>query len=471
MREFDFVSFFELAIELSAQKDLSVLFERILREAMVLTSSDAGTMYVLEENELQPTNMITLSQNIDKSSDREEIEHPPVPLNRDHICAVSAIDKRLINISNVYESEDFDFSSSRTYDTMTGYYTGAMLVVPMLDEDHDCVGILQLINPMKDGSIISYTDEDELVIRALTSFAAISLNNRKMSHEIHQLLHSFVQTMVDAIDTRSPYNANHTRKMVAYAEGFLKWVEETGADFHIKEKKKEPFIMSVWLHDIGKLLIPMEIMDKSTRLGTATERVLHRIVVAILMEKISGTPERIAEIEEARDFILKINNVGYLDDEKREKIHNISKIMVKNEKDETIPLLTKNEVESLSIKRGTLTPAERRIIEDHVVYTKYMLLDMHFFGRYKCLPEIAAGHHEFLDGSGYPDHKKEKDISQETRLLTILDIYDALTAEDRPYKPPETPENAFGILQTMADMGKVDGHILSLFKESKAWII
>lgn len=469
MKDFNYARFFELAIDLTAQKDLGALFGRIVNEAMDLTASDAGTLYILEGERLQFHYMITRSMNVDKCAERGEIDIPPVPLGRQHICAVSAIEKRLINVANVYESDEYDFSGAKNYDRMTGYHTGSMLVVPMLDDDEDCIGVLQLINPMDGKSILKYTAEDEWVIRALSSFAAISLNNRRKSIEIRELLDSFVRVMVNAVDTRSPYNANHTRKMVQYAERFLKWAEDTGADFAIGSKDVDPFLMSVWLHDIGKLLIPLEIMDKPTRLGAGLDRVLDRITIAILMEKLQGSEKNIQILEDARKEILDINSLGFLTDEKEAVLKKISGISYTDENGEVRPLLTKEEKEALGIKKGTLTAAERKAIEDHVVYTARMLSDMSFKGRYMRVPAIAGGHHEFLDGSGYPDRKKDGDIPIETRLLTILDVYDALTAEDRPYKPPMPPQKAFSILEDMAKEGKLDMNILLLFKQSRVW--
>lgn len=469
MKEFNYASFLELAIDLSVERNLGKLFGRILNEAMTLTGCDAGTLYILEEDKLHFHYMITKSVGVDKCAERGEIDIPPVPIGRQHICAVSALDKKLINIPDVYKSTDYDFSGAKRYDSMTGYHTGSMLVIPMLDDEDKCLGVLQLINVVDGENILPFTLEDEWVIRALSSFAAISLKNRQLTEEIKEILRSFVMVMVDAIDTRSPYNANHTKSMVGYAEKFLRWTEESQADFRIEEKDYEPFLMSVWLHDIGKLLIPLEIMDKATRLGDALKDVMHRITVGILMEKIQGTPEKIKIIEDARDLILDINNSGFLTDEKAELLSGLNDIKIMDENGNDIPLLNSEEMTCLSIKRGTLTDDERRKIEDHVTYTGQMLRGMNFSGRYKDVPKVAGGHHELLDGSGYPDKVKENDIPKETRLLTILDVYDALTAEDRPYKPPMQPDKAFEILGDMAKNGKIDEEILGLFIKSKAW--
>lgn len=462
-------NFFELGIALSAEKDRAKLFGRILNEALELTGADAGTIYILDKDYLEFNYMITKSKGVNRSSDRGEISIPPVKLGRTHVCACCAIDKKLINIPDIYDSKEYDFSGAQNYDSLNDYRTKSMLVVPMLDETGDCIGVLQLINDTENGKIVAFDEMDEQVIRAFASFAAISLNNRILNDSINELLKSFVTIMVEAIDTRSPYNANHTKSMVKYGERFLKWASENNAGFRISEKDKAPYIMSIWLHDIGKLLIPLEVMDKATRLGDKLDKVLNRITIAILMERIDGSEEKIEKLKDAREFILSINESGFLADDKKQKLDEIAKMNCKDENGNIISVLQPDELDSLSIVKGTLTSGEREIIQSHVEYTDKMLSGMNFSGRYRIVPDIAGAHHEFIDGSGYPKGKKEEELSKETRLLTILDIFDALIAEDRPYKPPLPIEKAFGILDNMAEEGKLDKDILKMFKESKVW--
>lgn len=460
---------FDLGIALSAEKDSANLFGRILNEAIDLTESDAGTIYILEDNKLLFNYMITRSKGVDQSADRGEITIPPVPLGREHVAACCALDKELINIADVYENAEYDFSGAQKYDKLNNYRTKSMLVVPMLDETDDCIGVLQLINAKAADGTVPYNGDDENVIRALASFAAVSLNNKMMAEEINDLLHSFVTVMVGAIDTRSPYNANHTKSMVKYGERFVQWLDDNKSEYRIKDKDKDPFLMSIWLHDIGKLLIPLEVMDKATRLGERLEKVDTRLTIAILMERINGTPDKIEKIEEARALIHEINNSGFLPDDKYDSIMEVAKMKCQDENGNMIKLLTDDEVAALTIKRGTLTDDERKIMENHVVYTNKMLSGMKFSGRYKNVVGVASSHHELIDGSGYPNHDCGDDVSKQTRILTILDVFDALTAEDRPYKPPMPIDKAFAILDDMAANNKIDKTILELFKESKAW--
>ena len=365
---------FKLGIALSAEKDRAALFGMILNEAMDLTNSDAGTIYILENEQLRFNYMITRSKNVDQSADRNEITIPPVPMSRSHVCACCALDKQLINIEDIYLNSTYDFAGAQRYDALNDYRTKSMPVVPMLDDTDDCIGVLQLINATKGNAARSYDEDDEKVIRALASFAAVSLNNRLLSEEINDLLHSFVTVMVGAIDTRSPYNANHTKSMVKYGEKFLDWVDRNDCDFKIRDKDKDPFIMSIWLHDIGKLLIPLEIMDKATRLGDRLKDINNRITIAILMEKLADRPDKVKALEEARDFIVQINEAGFMPDEKLERVSELAKMSCLDENGNEIKLLKDDEIASLSIRKGTLTEAERHIMESHVEYTMKMRL-------------------------------------------------------------------------------------------------
>jgi len=476
---FDLNRMISIAIDISAERDFDRLMQKILLEAMDVCHCDAGTVYMKEKDHLIFSTMFTKSQGLTIEEQNSRTMPPPVPLKRTHVCACAVIDNKKINIPDVYESKDYDFAGAQKYDAMTGYRTGSMLVIPMCDEKGEIIGVLQLINSLSDtGEIIPFDPEYEQIVSALASLAAVSLNNHKLAQEISDLLHSFVRVMVDAIDARSSYNANHTRSMVRYAEKFVAWLDETGQDFRIPENEQDAFLMSIWLHDIGKLIIPLEIMDKPDRLGGMHDGLKSRVEIAILMERIRSfeDPDSAAEclmkekdLRMAWEDIESANSAGFLDDERLAKLRSYAGITCLDSEGETIPLLTDAELEAITVRKGTLTDDERHQIEEHVVYTARMLDQMNFKGVYEQVPFWAGAHHELLNGAGYPRKLTADDIPNEVRLLTILDVYDALTAEDRPYKPPMPSEKAFSILESMRDEGRIDGDILELFKESGAW--
>ena len=468
-----------IAIALSAEKDTSKVLDMILQVAMRISHCDAGTVYVVEDDHLNFHNSYTYAKGFLNESTAKKNTMPPVPISREYVSACAVIDKKEINIADVYASDQYDFSGAKKYDKMSGYRTRSMMVIPMENDRGEVIGVLQLINAQDEsGNIVAFPEKDEDIIKALASLGAVILTNRRLSEQVSETLHSLVRVMVEAIETRSSYNANHTKNMAFYADRFLTYIGENGDERKLEEEERDAFLMSVWLHDIGKLVIPLEIMDKPTRLGTLEEKVKNRVTIACLMEEITGyrEPERRKECEEkiriikdALALILDSNTKGFLPDETIEELEKAAEIGCLTEDGREVPLLAKDELTAITVRKGTLTDEERSIMQSHVTYTLRMLKKMHFEGYYKNVPKWAAGHHEFLDGTGYPDHLKAEDISKEVRLLTIIDVYDALTAEDRPYKPPMPPKKAFSILDSMSDEGKIDKKILQMFKDSGAW--
>ena len=469
----------KLAIALSAEKNFDKLMQTILIEAMEICNCDAGTVYVLKDEFLHFHTMFTKSKGTTVEEQSKNINLPPVPLGRKNVCACSALDNKLINIPDVYESKEYDFSGAQKYDSITGYRTGSMLVIPMADDKNEIIGVLQLINAQDtQGKTISFKKEYEETISALGSLAAVSLNNHRLAEEVNNLLHSFVEVMVDAIDARSSYNANHTRSMVGYASRFIDWLSKTGNDWKFTEDSKDAFLMSIWLHDIGKLIVPLEVLDKPDRLGTLKPGIKSKIEIASLKEEILSLKdpskekeclEKIEKLKSAWEAIEKANMAGFLPDEQIDKLKEYAKITCKSADDKEEPLLNEKELEAITIRKGTLTDGERKQIQSHVSYTARMLEKMVFKGIYKNVPFWAGSHHELLNGNGYPKHLKGDELPKETRLLTIIDVYDALTAEDRPYKPPMPSEKAFAILESMMKDGEIDESILNMFKESNAW--
>lgn len=316
------------------------------------------------------------------------------------------------------------------------------------------------------------------VISDNTEAVELFISNKRLANQVINLMNSFVEVMVTETEERSAYNADHTKNMVCFANKYLEWLRANGQLKNYTNENTAPFIMSIWLHDIGKLLVPFEVMDKPSRLGSKLENIMHRIEISLLMLRIRSLsdPSLNAECEkaanslaEAKEIIITSNTSVYLNDETIEKLKNIAGIKCITSDGKEIPLLNDDELEAITIISGTLTSAERKIVESHVWYTKELLSKMEFRGEYRMVPFWAAAHHEMLDGSGYPDGLTACDIPWEARLLTVIDIYEALTAQNRPYKSPVAPEEAFDILRSMAKSGKLDEKILESFYESGAW--
>ncbi|MBO5329002.1 MAG: GAF domain-containing protein [Anaerotignum sp.] len=480
MNEIRIDKLLEIGIALSREKDDDKLLGLILHEAMEMTSCDGGTLYIYDGESLRFHIMITRSMNHYKGGKKDPVDLPPVPMRRSHVCACSAMEKKLINISDVYEhTEEYDFSGPKNYDKMTGYRTQSMLVVPMEDENGDVIGVLQLINAKdSEGNTIPFEQGYEKVISSLASQTAICLTNMKHSAEIMDLLDSFVRVMSTAIDARTPYNANHTKNMVRYGERFLRYLRETDNDWQMDEQQEKEFLMSVWLHDIGKLVIPLGVMDKETRLGSRLSEVEHRFEKIALLWELSYAKGELTEAEleekqaflaESRATILSANKAGFLPDEMLDKVKEIAAHTFLDTDGAERPFLTEEELTCMMIRKGTLSDEERKIMQSHVEMTEKFLNEVHFPKRFSNVTRWASSHHELLNGKGYPRHLMQEDIEKEVRLLSILDIFDALTARDRPYKPPMPTEKAFFVLEDMVKFGELDGEILKLFKDSNAW--
>lgn len=481
----------QIGIALSADDDTNHLLQRILDTAMDLTGCDAGILYIRKDDKLcfyisHQKGLHPVSPQ-DASNPTQPLGLPSISLQQNHICAWVALQKMLVNISDVHympqEDNDwmpsFDFADVRHYDEMTGYHTQSMLIVPMLDKDHETVGVIQCINALDDaGRVVSFAPECEQILLCLASQCAILLANLTYRKEITDLLQSFVQMMSIAIDARTPYNANHTRNMASYAEVFLQWLRDVDHPRQMSKKNENEFLMAVWLHDIGKLIIPLHIMNKSTRLGNKLKDVEHRFQVIGLLDQLAlakgeCTPRefrtRTRKREQALHTIHQANAVGYLSDDQLAALQEIQQWTYTSETGEELPWLTADEMHSLNVRSGTLTQEEREIMNSHVTLTSRMLDTMAFSRGYHNVPLWAGAHHEFLNGTGYPNHLKGDQIPWEVRLLTLLDIFEALTARDRPYKSPMPVAKALAILNDMVKQGQLDGDIVRLFTESRAW--
>ena len=476
----DMERYLDMSLALTSERDREALLSSILDTAMDVSHSDAGTLYLLEDDGLHFCRMVTRSQGIRQGGHADPITLPPVPMEEKYVCSWVALHNEAINVADVHTDTHVDFTGSLRYDAMTGYCTTSMLVVPMSNDRGELIGVTQLINALdENGNTIPYDPEIELLVQAMSSQAAISITNMQYAEQITALLDSLVGALSTAIDERSHYNANHTRNMVRYGENFLNWLEETGHPWRFDENKRRTFLMSVWLHDVGKLVVPLEVMDKETRLGPALEEIRKRFATIGLLDRIAKLEGRIAAEElEKRDaeradtlaFIERVNRAGFLPDPDLARIAALAERTYVDENGETRPWITENERGCLSIRKGTLTDEERSVMQSHVVVTGRILSQVTFPKIYGQVPAWAAAHHELLNGKGYPNHVTAEQIPPEVRLLTILDVFDALTARDRPYKPSMPLSKALSILHSMVEEGGVDGEILQLFEESEAWV-
>ncbi|MCL6639067.1 MAG: GAF domain-containing protein [Firmicutes bacterium] len=487
-----------IGIALSAEKNHNRLLEIIVTEARNITACDAGTLYLKQGDMLVFKIIQNQSLKIFLGGSGEKIQLPPVPLKKENVSAYVALSGRTVNIPDVYTYDGFDFSGPRNYDKMTGYRTKSMLVVPMENHEGEIIGVLQLINSLEEDNktIRPFPVHYQKVIQSLASQAAIALTNATLIKDIENLFNSFVEVMATAIDARTPYNANHTRRVAmlarAVAEAINQSREGNWSQVYFDHERLDQLTMAGWLHDIGKIATPLSVMNKATRLEGRIELVLQRLDYiykaqtasslekqlkllkegrgAEAAEEESLLSRKLTRLKELKELIIKCDHPAtFIDDTIEKQLCALTSCTYVNEEGLELPILTPGELENLCIRRGTLNNKEREIMEQHVEVTAKMLEKIPFIKKFKDVPRFASMHHELLDGNGYPRGLAGDDIPLEARILSLVDIFDALTACDRPYKKAMPVEDALRILGFMAKEGKLDAELFRLFQEYRVW--
>lgn len=458
----------DTGVALSSMKDKNALFDMIIDACMEITECDGGTLYICKEDCLEFKIMKTVSLNIDKGKRGEIINLPPVSLSPENICAYSAMNKEILNIKDVYNSDLFDFSGPKKYDSLNGYHTQSMMTIPLVDGDDKCQGVLQLINALdENGNIIPFDKELEDIVLALASQAAIALSNLIYQKDLKQMIWSFTEAMTEAVDANTPYNGSHSRNVARLAGILADKINEHyllgDIDELFDENRKNALLMGAYLHDIGKVAIPHSVMNKPDRLGERAELLFIKLKY---YQAISKTESDVDKINQAIEIAKVINDAGYVNDELYDAL-----LKIIDEKIETTEgikdIFSEEEKECLMIRKGTLTDAERKVMQSHVEMTKRILSKVYFTEKFKFSPEFAAQHHEALDGSGYPDGVKSDKLHFESKILAVVDVCDALMAVDRPYKKPMPIDKVFDILHDMAlKEGKLDNTLVTYLEEA-----
>ena len=477
----DFKDILKVGIQLTVEKDGNKLLNTIVDKGMQITNCDASTLYLYEDNVLKFRIMRTISQNVCRGVDGEPItDIPPVPFKEENVCAYTAIHRKVVNIEDVYHSEEFDFSGPKRYDAMTGFRTQSMLVIPVENNTGDLIGVLQMMNAQdENGNVIPFDPQYEIIIRSLGSLAAIELSNIQYVEEIKEQLHSFVEAMATAIDERTPYIGSHTRKVAEYATILAKKINEKyeagECEEAFDEERLEKLQLAALLHDIGKMIVPRSVMNRATRMDRDMAALEDRLALLTCYYEIDALKgkittdeyeEKAALLKDILEFVHRIDNVGFLQQEDFDRVQEIAKMYYEKEDGEKVYYITERERVCLSVRKGTLTDEDRAIMESHVTMTAKILSKVHFNKNYIDVPRWAAEHHEYLNGSGYPNHINGEQLDTETRILAIADIYDALTASDRPYKPPMPKAKACAILHSMVEEGKLEGRFVDWLEEA-----
>lgn len=496
----------QIGSALSAERNLDALLEMIVEEAMNFTNADGGTIYIMTPDERGIAFKILRTRSLNfkmGGPSGKPIPFPPVKLfkddgsrNEQQVSAYVALTGQTVNIPDVYEVEGFDFQGTKGFDKNTGYRSKSMMVVAMRNHENEIIGVLQLLNAMDHKSeVIPFSGEYQELIESLASQAAVALTTTQLIHDLRQLLDSFIQVIASAIDEKSPYTGGHIRRVAELTQGIAKAMGDTQdgkyADFTMNQDEHNELRIAAWMHDIGKITTPEYVVDKATKLETIYDRVntviskfeiikrdaeVQRMqeVVAISASRARNKKARLAEAQAAFDArmkkidediaFIKTCNIGgeFMEDAKIERLKQIGQQKIRMEGAD-LPLLTDNEIYNLSIRRGTLTEEERIVIQNHVVLTIKMLQKLPWPKKLSRVTEWAGGHHEKLDGSGYPNGLKAEDLTTQARIMAVADIFEALTAADRPYKPGKKISECIKILLFMVKDNHIDKDIVDFF--------
>ena len=498
-----------IGIALSSELDIDELLEMIVDESRRFTRADGGTLYIVSDDKKYLRGKIvqndTLETRIGGTSPVEIDEQvfAPIPLavdgqmNHANVSAFVANTGRSVNIEDVFETEEFDFAGPRLFYEKVGFRTKSMLVVPLRNHEDDIIGVMMLLNAQDTDQdvVIPFSLDHQNLISALASQAAVGITNAQLIQDLQNLFDAFIQSIASAIDEKSTYTGGHIRRVadltMMLAEEINQTEESLWGRLNFTEDELNELRIAAWMHDVGKITTPEYVVDKATKLETIFDRVeivrtryevLKRDAeIAALKKKIAlmgeDEPEGWADVERSLEqqltevgeelaFISQCNTGGeYMADEDLERIRKIAS--------QTFLLggephvrLTKNEVHNLSIRKGTLTDGERDVINNHAAVSVKMLSQLPFSKNLSKVPEYAGGHHEKLNGLGYPEGLAAEELPLQARIMAVADILEALTAPDRPYREPMPLSQALKIIDFMVKDGELDGKIVDLLINS-----
>ncbi|MBA3058221.1 MAG: GAF domain-containing protein [Gammaproteobacteria bacterium] len=502
----------DIGASLSKERDITRLLEQILLAAKTITHADGGTLYRMMEDgrtlrfETLRTDSLGIAMG---GTSGVAISFPDLLLYDDSgvpngslVAAYAAIHSQTVNIADAYstsDTPDFDFSGTRLFDARTGYRSQSMLAVPMKNHEGEVIGVLQLINAQAPdtGKVVSFSTADQSLAESLASQAAIALSSRLLMTQLEDLFESFVSLINLAIDEKSPYTGGHCQRVPALTMLLADAVSATTtgplAGFKMDERDRYELKIAGLLHDCGKIITPVHVVDKATKLHTLFDRihlidtrfeVLKRDVelqalrqqlslrgctdAAAESDVLADCQERIASLDADRDF-LRCANVGSesMPEMSMQHVRDIGNgRRWRNVEGVETEFLSADEIENLTVRAGTLTLAERDTINYHIVATIKMLEQLPWPSHLKNVPEYAGGHHERMDGKGYPKGLTREQMSVQARIMGIADIFEALTARDRPYKLGMKLSQAMSIMASFKANGHIDPDIFDIFLQS-----
>ncbi|MDO9393935.1 MAG: HD domain-containing phosphohydrolase [Methylotenera sp.] len=500
-----------IGVALSAERDNKRLLEMILLGAQEITNADGGTLYTItDDKHLKFEMMSNKTLNIALGGTTgKEIPFLPIPMyledgspNLTTVVAYATLNDKTVNIENVYQTQDFDFTGTRKYDEKTGYHSQSFLTIPMKNHEEEVIGVLQLINAIDIDTqeIIPFSQANQSLVESLASQAAVAMTSQNLIEGLKALFEAFIELIAEAIDQKSPYTGGHCRRVPELTMMLAQAAIDTKVgplkDFMLNEKEFYELKIAGWLHDCGKVTTPESVMDKPTKLSGIFDRIdlvdqrfellksqaecefLKKQVEALRNgQKIDFSKSEAAlaafkiKCDADRDFLRKTNfGSEYMTSEDQQRVIDIAAALLYDSNGIASPILSANEVYNLNIVRGTLTAEEREVINNHIVVTINMLDSLPYPNGLKRVPEYACGHHERMDGRGYPKGLTREQMSVPARVMGIADIFEALTSKDRPYKKAKTLSESLYILGKMKEDQHIDPDLFDIFVRDKVYL-
>jgi len=500
----------ELSVELSSNHDIPLLLERILNTAKRMTHADGGTLYSVSSDKKSLCFDISINDTLglhQGGKSGQPINIPNIPLVNENgeknlaaVAAFAANTGQSLNFQDVYKVDVFNFSGMRKFDETFNYHSESLLTVPMQDHEGELIGVLQLINAKdpQSGKVYPFSPTDQRFIEALASQAAIAVTNQELIFRLENLFESFVNLINIGIDEKSPNTGRHCQHVPELTMLLAEAVHNTAhgplASFKMTARDRRELWVAGLLHDCGKITTPVHVVEKSTKLQTIYDRIhnidtrfevlkrdaeIHALKQQIEAAGDVARNEQIAQklrddlvrFEADREFLRKAN-IGSegMRPEDQQRVRDIAAYRWAGLDGVERDFLDADELTNLTIRAGTLTQDERQIINNHISVTIRMLESLPWPKHLEHVPEYAGGHHEKMDGTGYPRGLRADQMSVQARMMAIADIFEALTAKDRPYKTGKTLSESLRILGGFKERHHIDPDLFDIFVRNKVYV-
>ena len=495
---------------LSSVTDLHQIFDMILEEAVAFTNADGATIYQVSEDKkyLDFETLFNGTMGLRLGGARGVVGWPSIPLYDENknprlsnIVTNAFHLKRSLVFDDVYETTEFDVSGTKNADQSHNYRSKSMLTIPLKNHEDEVLGVIQIINALdKKHNVVSFSQEHQTMVSSLASQASIALSNRQLIVDLENLLMEFMRSIAFGIERKSKYSGDHIMRVAQLTDMIAAKLNtaDSGhfADLNFSENELKELSMAGWMHDVGKIITPAFIMDKSTKLETVMDRIsllkerFEKMELGLELMSIKLSPPDFeafikehfplaAEptlagaytwLQSSFQFIERLNKgKEFVPDSDIQRIDIIAAVCFSDNNKEYC-LITENELTNLHVRRGTLTQDETKQMSAHVSVTWEMLSKLSFPKKYKNVAFYAATHHEKLNGRGYPRGLSADDLPLQSRIIAVADIFEALTAADRPYKKAKTLAESLKILAFCVKDGDLDSDLLDFFLDSGLYL-